>query len=315
MKSFGVVLLLICIAMTAVWGCNGDSESTPVGDRTNAQISPADSSGGDKNLEGETPGDGSDDDSVGDANGDSDGSGSGAGDDGDQSSSSSGDDDSDSDANGNSDGSGSGDEGDQSSSSSGDDDANGDSDGSGSGGDGDQSSSSSRDDDSDGDANGDSDGSGSDDDTVSRQNPGFIGRAFDASRNEALSDAQPLNAVEWTLEPTISAGALEAAGVLSEGATLFSPMVDGEGAGFILYYKGVQDPLVVLLPDIGDLHIWETDLTVAEMEHEIEGGTFSITAYSPLFMDVGPSDLEMRVFGYDVNGADSLLAVQPVGVQ
>ncbi len=197
----------------------------------------------------------------------------------------------------------------------GDDNVEQPSDGDRSEGDGDQSSSSSGNDDSDSDANGDTDGHGSDDDdTVSRENPGYVGMAFDASRNEALFDAQPLDVVVWTMEPTASAGALEAAGILNEGATLFNPMVDGEGAGFILYYKGNTEPLVLLLPDLGPLYIWETDLTVADMEHESEGGVFSFQAYSPLFMDVGPSDLEIRVFGYDGDGADALLAIQPVGV-
>ena len=167
---------------------------------------------------------------------------------------------------------------------------------------------------------GDSDeGSGHDDDgdddkTVSRENPGFTGTGFDSARNDALVDAQPLDAVTWTVEPTISAGALEAKGVLKDGATLFNPVVDGEGAGFIVYFKGVNEPLVLLLPDLGPMRIWETDHTVAPMEHEIEGAAFEIRAYSPLFMDVGPSDLEIRLFGYDAGGADALLAVRPVTV-
>ena len=164
--------------------------------------------------------------------------------------------------------------------------------------------------------NGDSDGEhGEDDDTVSRQNPGLVGTAFDASRNEALFDAQPLNVVTWSTSPTISAGALEASGVLDEGVSLFNPMVDGEGAGFIVYYKGMQEPLVLLLPDLGPIDIWESDYTIAPMEHEFEGSSFSIRAYSPLFMDVGPSDLEIRLFGVDANGADAVLAVEPVSVE
>ena len=172
-------------------------------------------------------------------------------------------------------------------------------------------------DDDDGDSDegsGHDDDSGHDDKTVSRENPGFTGTGFDSGRNDALVDAQPLDAVTWTVEPTISAGALEAKGVLKDGATLFNPVVDGEGAGFIVYFKGMGEPLALLLPDLGPTRIWETDHTVAPTEHEIEGASFEIRAYSPLFMDVGPSDLEIRLFGYDAGGADALLAVRPVTV-
>ncbi len=94
---------------------------------------------------------------------------------------------------------------------------------------------------------------------------------------------------------------------------LFNPMADGEGAGFILYHKNVPDePLLVLLPDLGPMYIWDTDHTVADMEHEFEFSTFTFTAYSPLFFDTGPGDLELRVFGYDANGADALLSVATV---
>ena len=154
----------------------------------------------------------------------------------------------------------------------------------------------------------------SDDGVVSRVNPGFSGTGFDSSRNDALIDAQPLDAVTWIVEPSISPGAMEAKGVLEDGAVLFNPMIDGDGAGFIVYFKGMREPLLVLLPDLGPTQIWETDHTVAEMEHEFEGASFEFRAYSPLFMDVGPSDLELRVFGYDAGGADALLAVQPVSV-
>ena len=161
-------------------------------------------------------------------------------------------------------------------------------------------------------SSGDSGQSSGDDATVSRENPGFVGTAFDASRSLNLFDAQPLNVVTWSTPPTISAGALEASGVLSEGASLFNPMVDGEGAGFIVYYKGMQEPLALLLPDRGPMEIWESDHTIAPMEHEFEGSSFSIRAYSPLFMDVGPSDLEIRLFGFSGNGEDALLAVEPI---
>ena len=151
-----------------------------------------------------------------------------------------------------------------------------------------------------------------DHDVVSNENPGQTGRPFDSGRNDALAGTGPLDVVTWTLEPEISFGALEAEGMLAGGAELFDPMVEGEGAGFIVYFRGHEDPLALLLPDIGPLHIWETHHTVAPTDLEIEGASFSITAYSPLFMDVGPSDLEIRLFGYDSGGNDAVLGVHPV---
>ena len=68
-------------------------------------------------------------------------------------------------------------------------------------------------------------------------------------------------------------------------------------------------------PDLGPTQIWGSDYTIAPTELEIEGSSFSIRAYSPLFMDVGPSDLEIRLFGLDANRADALLAIEPVGVE
>ena len=176
------------------------------------------------------------------------------------------------------------------------------------------------DDDSEDDDNGDSgehhSKKDSDDDaTVSNVNPGLVGTAFDSSRNDALFDAEPLDAVTWSMEPTISPGALEAAGTLSGGAMLFDPTVDGEGASFAVYYKDHNEPMVLLLPNLGPMYIWDTNHTVAEMDYEFEGSSFTIRAYSPLFMDVGPDDLVIRVFGTDGDGNDALLAVAPVGTQ
>ncbi len=156
--------------------------------------------------------------------------------------------------------------------------------------------------------NGDSD----DDTVVSRENPGFIGMGFDVSRNDALADADSIDAVTWDIQPAASAGALDAKGTLSGGASIFNPMVDGEGAGFIVYFKGNDEPLVLLLPDPGPMYMWDTYHTVADMEHEFEANSFVIRAYSPLFMDIGPDDLEIRVFGFDGNGNDALLSVHPV---
>ena len=151
--------------------------------------------------------------------------------------------------------------------------------------------------------------------TVSHSNPGLMGTAFDSSRNDALFGAEPLDAVTWSVEPTISPGALEAAGTLSGGAMLFDPTVDGEGASCAVYYKDHNEPMVLLLPNLGPMYIWDTNHTVAEMDYEFEGSSFTIRAYSPLFMDVGPDDLVIRVFGTDGNGNDALLAVAPVGTQ
>ncbi len=159
-------------------------------------------------------------------------------------------------------------------------------------------------------------GTDSDSDGVAvATNPGFTGTGIDVSRNDALAGAEPLDAITWNAGPAIIDGALEAEGVLAQGATLFDPIVDGEGAGFIVYYKVNPEPLALLLPDLGPTQIWETDHTVAEMEHEVEGSSFSFTAYSPLFMDVGPGDLELRAFGYDGSGNDAVLAVSPVAVE
>ena len=91
---------------------------------------------------------------------------------------------------------------------------------------------------------------------------------------------------------------------------LFDPM--SGGAPFSVRVAGDDEPLVVLLPDLGPTQTWNTDLTVAEMEYELSETSFSFTAYSPLFMDVSGGDLEFRVFGWDVNGSIALLAVTTI---
>lgn len=70
--------------------------------------------------------------------------------------------------------------------------------------------------------------------------------------------------------------------------------------------------MVELLPDLGAAHVWDTDATVAPSEFEQAGNEFTIRAYSALFMDVGPSDLLLRVLGYDGAGNAALLPVQTV---
>ena len=178
-----------------------------------------------------------------------------------------------------------------------------------------QSSASSSEDKTDSDS-GSSDHAGSDSDgAVSRENPGGEGSLFDNSRNIALFGVKPLNAVTWTVEPVITPGELVAEGMLEQGLVIFNPMVDGEGSGFSVFYKGHEESLVELLPDLGPMFVWDTFQTVAPTEMEIEGPSFKIRAYSPLFMDVGPGDLELRVYGYDQSGADALLAIQDVKVE
>ena len=164
---------------------------------------------------------------------------------------------------------------------------------------------------------GDSSGSGASgsDGTVSNENPGGEGMPFDNSRNVALFGAEPLNIVQWTVEPTAGAGDLVAEGMLTQDAVIFNPMVDGEGSGFSVFYKGHEESMVELLPALGPMFVWDTFQTVAETEMEIEGLNFTIRAYSPLFMDVGPGDLELRVYGYLPSGEDALLSVQDINAE
>ncbi len=149
--------------------------------------------------------------------------------------------------------------------------------------------------------------------SVSRENPGQTERPFDRTWNDALADAQPLGLVEWDTPPSVpTLGTMTAAGSLLDGARLSNPMVDGEGASFILYHKDVDEPLAVLLPDLGGAKIWGTDLTVATLELTSSGSAFTFEAYSPLFFDFAPADLELRVFGYDAGTDPALLAVSTV---
>ena len=159
----------------------------------------------------------------------------------------------------------------------------------------------------------DGNGGAGDDDAVSYENPGAEGMPFDAAQNLALAGAEPLQVVQWTTGPYVGAGELVAAGEMAPGLILFNPM-DGEGSAFSVFYKGHEESMVELLPDLGPMWVWDTDLTVAPTEWEIEGSKFSLRAYSPLFMDVGPSDLEIRVYGYDESGAAALLAVEDIGL-
>ncbi len=147
---------------------------------------------------------------------------------------------------------------------------------------------------------------------VSNENRISEERAHDDAQNVALKDAEPLGVVTWTEEPAIGGGELKAAGELQDGAALFMPQ-DGDGYAFSVRYKTHEDPMVILLPDLGPTAIWQSFHTIADMEIEVAGAAFSFRAYSPLFMDVGGGDLELRVYGYDKDGNPALLAVQPLG--
>ena len=148
--------------------------------------------------------------------------------------------------------------------------------------------------------------------SVSNENQITGGDSFDWPANQALNDAEPLNVIEWTQPPTLSLGAIEASGIVKDGAALFNP-VFGEGATFAIYHVNYDDePMVVILPNRGPMSIWETDLTVAEMNHEFAGNNFTFSANSPLFFDATPSDMQLRVYGLDRDGDPALLAVSDI---
>ena len=148
-------------------------------------------------------------------------------------------------------------------------------------------------------------------DTVSYSNPNGVGVPLNDNRDVVPDAAASLDAVTWTTAPVIEAGALVAAGTLNQGVRLSEPTT-GEPSAFSVYYGANTEVMVELLPDLGATHVWDTDATVAPSEFEQEGNEFTIRAYSPLFMDVGPSDLLLRVWGYDNAGNAALLSVQTV---
>ena len=155
--------------------------------------------------------------------------------------------------------------------------------------------------------------SDADDSTVSNSNQVTGSDSFGWSQNEALLGSEPLNIVDWTQQPTLSLGALDASGVLKGGTVLFDPTV-GEGAAFAIYHVNYDsEPMLVILPNLGPMSIWDTDFTVAEMDYEFEAESFTFTAYSPLFFDATPSDLKLHVYGFDSDGNPALLAVSDIG--
>ena len=149
------------------------------------------------------------------------------------------------------------------------------------------------------------------DQTVSIENPGDEGIDFNNAQNVALLHAEPLDLVTWTVEPVMGAGELVAEGILAENARLFDPL-QGEGSAFSVFYIGHEEAMVELLPDGV---YWNTYSTVAPTELELSGSEFKIRAYSPLFMDAGGGDLEIRVYGYDGEGNEALLSKQTMGGQ
>lgn len=148
-------------------------------------------------------------------------------------------------------------------------------------------------------------------DTVSYSNPNPTGVPLIDNREVTADSAASLDAVTWTTGPVIDAGALVAAGTLTQGARLSEP-TRGEPSAFSVYYGANAEVLVELLPDLGAAHVWDTDATVAPGEFERAGNEFTIRAYSPLFMDVGPSGLLLRVWGYDNAGNPALLSAETV---
>ena len=157
-------------------------------------------------------------------------------------------------------------------------------------------------------------GSASPDQVVSVTNPGATEVPLAGGQSGAPDDAASLDAVQWSAEPMIQAGALEASGIVTQDARLYDPM-DDEPSAFSVYYGDNTEVMVELLPDPGPMRVWDTDATVAPSDFELEGDRFTIRAYSPLFMDVGPSDLTLRVWGYDGAGNPALLSVAAVGGQ
>ena len=151
----------------------------------------------------------------------------------------------------------------------------------------------------------------SNNDTVIHVNPNGVRVPLSDSRDVVPDGAASLDAVTWTTAPVIETGALVAAGTLTRGARLSEP-TNGEPSAFSVHYGANTEVMVELLPDLGATHVWDTDATVAPSEFEQKGNGFTIRAYSPLFMDVGPSDLLLRVWGYDNAGNAALLSVQTV---
>ncbi len=166
------------------------------------------------------------------------------------------------------------------------------------------------------DSGGSSSGSG-DDGTVSNtnQNPDGLGPALNYDANLALAGDSSSGLIMWSEPPTLSPGELSGAGTVTGGGQLFLPQGEDDGAMFLVFYEGHDEPMVALLPDLGPMEQWNTNLTVAPMDFEYEAGTFSFRAYSPLFMDSDPSELELRSYGYGADGSPAVLDVTDIAGQ
>ena len=161
-----------------------------------------------------------------------------------------------------------------------------------------------------------SSGSG-DDGTVSNtnQNPDGLGPVLNYDANLALAGSAPAGLITWSEPPALAPGELSGAGTVTGGGQLFLPPGEDDGAMFLVFYKGHDEPMVALLPDLGPMEQWNTDLTVAPMDFEYEAGTFSFRAYSPLFMDTDPTDLELRAYGYGSDGSPTILDITDLAGQ
>ena len=144
------------------------------------------------------------------------------------------------------------------------------------------------------------------------QNQVIPGQWFDYDQNVALRNATPVDAINWTSPPTVGGGELSGEGRVDGRRD--SPISDhgARAPPSAVYFAGHEEPLVVLLPDLGPSQTWDTDQTVAEMDYELNNTSFKFRAYSPLFMDMG-GDLELLAFGFDADYNEAVLSVVGVG--
>ena len=149
--------------------------------------------------------------------------------------------------------------------------------------------------------------------TVVFYNPGQTPVPLPTACNCAPHD-NGANAVGWSAEPVIAGGALTMQGTVAVGMRLSQP-TDGEPPAFLVHFGDNAEVLVALLPDLAPTYIWDTDHTVAPSDITQTGNSFTVRAYSPLFMDVGTGDYRLAVWGYDAAGKRIMLSSLPVGVE
>ena len=153
-----------------------------------------------------------------------------------------------------------------------------------------------------------------DDQDAAVSNPNQVSGSlpFDWSPNEALKGTEPQDAIEWTLPPTHSLGGIDASGTLKDGYTLFDPTT-GEGAAFAIYHDNYDDkPMLVFLPTPNQSTIWDTTLTYAETDIQIDGNTFTIAASSPLFFDFDTTNTKLHIYGHTPQNTPTLLTITPI---